>query len=1300
MALDPTDSTAETLVAATARYSSFGGVGGDRGAIYRTTNGGATWTDPGSAGLSGENLSGIAARDNLIVVTSSTDSGGIFRSNDGGVSFVGISDADFNVGDNFTDLVEDTTDSMRLYAANPGRDGVDGPGGIYRSDDFGSTWTKITGGTINSELDELMVAANNVEMAVSPVNGRLYVAILVSGQPEAIFHTDNATDASPIWTRMDVPVLPQGVGAPITGASNTSPIVITSTGHGLSNPSRGVNFVVIDGVTGNTAANGFHRINVINGDQFELTQATGNGNYTGGGTWTLVAGPNPVPKDVEEGGAQGSIHFSITADPTDADIIYVGGDRQTQPNLIGAVNISGAIFRGDAGQPSNPNVAPSPQWDHITNEPVDFDPTGGTATNSAPHADSREMVFDASGNLIEVDDGGIYKLTSPRDNTGDWFSLIGNLAATEIHDIAYDSLSNTLIAGLQDNGTLYQPTEGATYWDILSGGDGGDVVVDTESLAGSNQSIRYTSFQNLGGFRKSIWDEAGNFVSESFPALNVLSGAPVDGAFNTPVELNNENPNRLVFVTDNGIYESFDQGENVTQISTSTRFTRTVSGNAIVYGGRSGGILNEEVIYVGDIDGNVLVRTAPGAAFISSNPSGGSTSNILDLAMDPDEFNTAFAVDFNQVFVTTNTGSSWSDITGNLVALGIDRFRTLEYVSGAIDAVVLGTANGIFASLTSSLGTWFELAAGFPNALVHDLYYDPTDDVLAAGTMGRGAWLLDNVGSRIAETIGITSLNLDASNNLVIEDTLGNFADDLTLQYDLANNRYLLTGINQTFTVDPTLSGATGDGTSQVSIPDTLIPVGSNIQFDTLAGNDLVVLDESLGAFARDIQFNAGGSSKADELSFLSNATPASITYVPSGDDTGQVAVAGGTTISFTGLEFVSTDVIADSIIVDYSNSSGSIDITPFGEASEQIQIGASNAAQFAFTPPTDLVSINASSAGLVDAKMIGAFVLGDAAFELSAEQIVLDGASIFTEGVGDVTIDATRNLLLDDNTRIETVGGTIRLTGNLTETPRSGNFEGILLDRARLKSETGDIVLEGRGGNETGGSFNRGIAVFDDSRIESTGIGPAAGDITLTGTGGDAANGNRGFQIGTNGGVVTTVDGDITITGTGGNGTAGFNQGIILFANATIQSTGTGPDAGTIRLNGLGGNGTEQDVGINLTGNGASVTSVDGDLFLNGGAGSGGGSFNIGIRLDSGSSIQSTGTGPDAATISLIGTGGDAVQSNRGIQFFGSTAPEVSSIDGDISLNGLGGNGSGGFNQGIIFFSGELRSTGSGNID
>ena len=134
----------------------------------------------------------------------------------------------------------------------------------------------------------------------------------------------------------------------------------------------------------------------------------------GGPKGPLVGTPDEIA------GGQGSIHFSIVADPTNANIVYVGGDRQPRtfgdtgsfPNSIGANNFSGRLFRGDASQPAGS------QFVHLTHSNTLGAPGGGTASNSSPHADSRDMTFDANGNIIEVDDGGIYRRTNPQSNVG------------------------------------------------------------------------------------------------------------------------------------------------------------------------------------------------------------------------------------------------------------------------------------------------------------------------------------------------------------------------------------------------------------------------------------------------------------------------------------------------------------------------------------------------------------------------------------------------------------------------------------------------------------------------------------------------------------------------------------------------------------------------------------------------------------------------------------------------------------------------------------------------------------------
>lgn len=66
----------------------------------------------------------------------------------------------------------------------------------------------------------------------------------------------------------------------VTGATNATPIVITTATHSLTTGDT----VNISGVGGNTAANGDWTIIVLSGTTFSLNTSVGNGAYTSGGT--------------------------------------------------------------------------------------------------------------------------------------------------------------------------------------------------------------------------------------------------------------------------------------------------------------------------------------------------------------------------------------------------------------------------------------------------------------------------------------------------------------------------------------------------------------------------------------------------------------------------------------------------------------------------------------------------------------------------------------------------------------------------------------------------------------------------------------------------------------------------------------------------------------------------------------------------------------------------------------------------------------------------------------------------------
>jgi hypothetical protein len=81
---------------------------------------------------------------------------------------------------------------------------------------------------------------------------------------------------------------PNSTGA-ITGATNATPVVVTSAAHGLTADMC----VYISGVGGNAAANGVFRVGTVAANTFQLltyagASVAGSGAYTGGGTWWRI----------------------------------------------------------------------------------------------------------------------------------------------------------------------------------------------------------------------------------------------------------------------------------------------------------------------------------------------------------------------------------------------------------------------------------------------------------------------------------------------------------------------------------------------------------------------------------------------------------------------------------------------------------------------------------------------------------------------------------------------------------------------------------------------------------------------------------------------------------------------------------------------------------------------------------------------------------------------------------------------------------------------------------------------------
>jgi hypothetical protein len=222
---------------------------------------------------------------------------------------------------------------------------------------------------------------------------------------------------------------------------------------------------------------------------------------------------------------------------------------------------------------------------------------------TAPHADSRGLVMSPSGDLIEVDDGGIYRRTNPRSKDGDWFSMNGNLQVTELHSAAWDSNTDTILGGAQDTGAPHQSKNLNHLWETILEGDGGVVAIDVTSTPG--RSIRYVSNYQLQGFTRLNYDETNTLKSWDYPQLAVVgtSGEKFEGQFYTPLELNQVDPRRLIIGGARQVYESFDQGDTIEELEPPVAMN---SPEAVAYGAAG----NPDLLYVGS-GKNVFIRKAP-----------------------------------------------------------------------------------------------------------------------------------------------------------------------------------------------------------------------------------------------------------------------------------------------------------------------------------------------------------------------------------------------------------------------------------------------------------------------------------------------------------------------------------------------------------------------------------------------------------------------------------------------------------------------------------------------------------------
>jgi len=675
LSLDPTDPTRRTLIAGTGLTANgtvcvtgacfFTGSGGLQNGLLFSQDGGNTWTSLGAATLANQSVVGVSARGSVMVAGTfeisglggDKNAGALFRSTNGGASFTQISGVGGTGLTNgpVSSIVGDPNNPNRLYAAVTAPNAAsNATTAIFVSNDTGATWTQVFG---------------------------------------------------------------QGQSAGTIQAANQTAIKI-ATGPG-----------------GAIAAG------VVNLATGRVTGLFWSGNS--GATWTQLPTPTLNP------GGQAPVNFAIAIDPNNTNLVYVSGDRITaNPFTVSAFRINANTLAVSS----------------ITD--------GNTGNGSTVHADSRDITFDANGRLILTSDGTIYARTSPQNDTGVWTRLSGNLSAFETGRVGYDAVGKRLITAAQDNGVTIQSARNAPLWNAVQGADGINAFVNDVTLAATGRSVFYANTQNLGFTSRIIIDAQGNFVSPNtsfwgFGAAVTCNGIPCNAAvigtsFSSPWVNNRVDPTRMAFGGD-GVFVTQDtltgaQGPAVNTVDLTLTDLGSTGGftvTKIAYGTRD----NPNMLVAGTVGGGLFqstTATANSLVLVTPYVLAGGLSPT-GIVLDPRSQSRYFVADNTNLFGTTNQGVSFTNLTPNLPA-GIIRPTALEFISNnGVDALVVGGLNNVAnaqstiaiadSNAAGILTNWRPFGTGLPNSQVNALAYNPTVDVLAVGTFGRGVFTLYDVTS-------------------------------------------------------------------------------------------------------------------------------------------------------------------------------------------------------------------------------------------------------------------------------------------------------------------------------------------------------------------------------------------------------------------------------------------------------------------------------------------------------------------------------------------------------------------------
>ena len=728
--------------------------------IYKSTDGGKTFTNIGLKETQTIARIVIDPKNPEVVYVASPGhlfgpnaDRGLYKTTDGGKSWTKIKYVDENTG--FTDVAIDPSNSNVIYAASYQRRRTSccfnggGPGSaLWKSDDAGRTWTKLTNGLPSGELGRIAIG-------VSASNPNIVYAQIEAGEAGTPL---SARGAAPTET----PPAGRGGGRgvdPSTGYCNNGgpraeganapalPAPDPKIGGVFRSDNKGRSFSFVSNCNSRPMYFSQLRVDPQNSNTIYVAGLPVAKSLDGGKTFATLdeAGGNSSPAHVDQ--------HAIFVDPRNSNHLMIGND--------GGLDIS-----WDQGR----------TWDFVA--------TMATGLAYIVTADNEHPYHVYTG----LQDNNAWGGPSSKRGRGgitnmDWFSICGG---DGFYTAVNVNAPNIIYCESQDGNTSrYDLNSGQTMSIRPSSGP-------ATQLAGGPRGSAATCVDGRapGGGR------GGGGGGRGGARKNVINSEPGDAYrfnWNTPFILSPHNPD-IVYLGGNRLFKSYDRG---TSWVASPDLTKQVDRcNVSVMGvagtmtelSKNDGLsqystiisvsespMMPGVVWAGTDDGNLQVSRDGGLTFteVGKNlpglPQGALTSDdpFWISRIDASHFDAGTAyvsVDGHRsddlhpyLFVTHDYGKTFQSIANDLPSYG--NIQVVREDPKNKDLLFVGTEFGLFVS-TNAGKHWEKFMNDYPTVRTDDIFIHPTESDVIVATHGRSIWIADDISALEQLTPEVQSENV------------------------------------------------------------------------------------------------------------------------------------------------------------------------------------------------------------------------------------------------------------------------------------------------------------------------------------------------------------------------------------------------------------------------------------------------------------------------------------------------------------------------------------------------------------